>query len=399
MRLMSKGNGEMHHLSAYGLAAFFFLTPFEYPLADLMTISPLRIVGLIAMGLAVFDIFNQRYIRFHYRFLGVFLWLVYGLISSLWALDADYFQSYYSIYLNNALMFMLFSLLNFSQSEANFLKKAMISGVCALILYMLLIPDAVSYTSYQHRLTLNAGKEGLDQNYLAALMLVSFGLVFYKLCNEMQKKKRKIWRAVFCIVVAGVVILTGSRSGLIAVVVIVLLSINVSGKTRLKVGIPLLLLLLVIFPVVAKYIPQDLLERFTFDAFTGQVRESGSRLMIWARALTALKNFKWMFGYGAGASQAIVGDVLAKGVNMAIHNHYIAMVVEFGLIGAIFINYPIVKMTAVLWKKDRPMAVSFVGILTMAFFLDVVTTKFFWLAMILSSICCNIQYAGNRRCD
>lgn len=399
MRFTNIGKGEGHHLSTYGLAAFFFLTPFEYPLADLVSISPVRIVGLMAMGLAVFDIFNQRYIRFHYRFSGIFLWLAYGLLSAVWAMDMDYYQSYYSIYLNNSMMFLLFSLINYSEREADYLKKAMIAGICALILYMLIIPNAVSYTSYQNRLTLNAGRKGLDQNYLAALTLMPFGLVFYRLCNDPQKKKHRIRSAILCVVILGIVILSGSRSGLIALLLTAILSVNTSWKNRLKIGIPLLLLLIIVFPIAAQYLPQDLMKRFTLSAFTGQEAESGTRLVIWIRALSALRDFRWVFGYGVGASQAIVGDILGKGTNMAIHNHYIAMLAEVGLVGSVLINYPIFKMTVVAWKKDRPVAVAFAGILALAFFLDVVTTKFFWSAMILLSVCCSSRYGENKRRD
>ena len=51
------------HLSTYGLALFLFLTPFEYPLADLVSVSPLRLVGLLAMVLALADILIQHKFR------------------------------------------------------------------------------------------------------------------------------------------------------------------------------------------------------------------------------------------------------------------------------------------------------------------------------------------------
>ena len=125
-QLGSVEKGAIHHLSTYGLALFLFLTPFEYPLADLMAVSPLRLVGLFAMGLAVVDIWRQRIVKLDYRVIYVVLWLLYGLISYVWALDRTRFQSYYSIYFNNALMFLLFSMISYTKYEAELLKKAMI---------------------------------------------------------------------------------------------------------------------------------------------------------------------------------------------------------------------------------------------------------------------------------
>lgn len=375
------------HLSTYGLALFLFLTPFEYPLADLMSISPLRIVGLLAMGLALIDILMQKTVRLDYRIIYVALWLIYGLITYLWAIDETRWQSYYSIYLNNALMFLLFSMVSYTKDEAEVLKKSMVFGVGALLLYMTFIPNAVIYSTYQNRLTLNAGEDGLDQNYLAALMLISFGVVFYNLCNTKQKKMRKIISIIFCLAIAYYILLTGSRSGLIAVLLIVLLSINTSRKTRLSIGIPVLLIMLVVLPFVAQYIPEELLDRFSLKALTGQEAESGTRLLIWGQALTSLKDLKWIFGYGVGASQSVIGNILGMGKDMAIHNHYIASLVEVGFCGSILFTLPVIKMIKKSLKQNKSVATAFFGILLMAFFIDVLTTKFFWAAMILLSIC------------
>lgn len=377
------------HLSTYGLALFLFLTPFEYPLADLMSISPLRIVGLLAMGLAVLDIFMQKALKLDYRIIYVAFWLIYGLITYLWAIDETRWQSYYSIYLNNALMFLLFSMVSYTKHEAEVLKKSMVFGVGALLLYMTFIPNAVIYSTYQNRLTLNAGEDGLDQNYLAALMLISFGIIFYNLCNANQKRMRKIISIIFCLVIAYYVLLTGSRSGLIAILLIVLLSMNTSWKTRLSIGIPVLLIMFVVFPFVAQYIPEELLERFSLKALTGQEAESGTRLLIWGQALTSLKDLKWIFGYGVGASQSVIGNILGMGKDMAIHNHYIASLVEVGFCGSILLTIPVFKMIKKALKRDKSVATGFFGILLMAFFIDVLTTKFFWSAMILLSVCCS----------
>lgn len=379
------------HLSTYGLVLFLFLTPFEYPLADLMSISPLRIVGLLAMGLALIDILMQKTVRLDYHIIYVALWLIYGLITYLWAIDETRWQSYYSIYLNNALMFVLFSMVSYTKHEAEVLKKSMVFGVGGLLLYMTFIPNAVIYSAYQNRLTLNAGEDGLDQNYLAALMLISFGIVFYNLCNTKQKKMRKIISIIFCLAIAYYILLTGSRSGLIAVLLIVLLSINTSWKTRLSIGIPVLLIVLVVLPFVVQYIPEELLDRFSLKALTGQEAESGTRLLIWGQALTSLKDLKWVFGYGVGASQSVIGNILGMGKDMAIHNHYIASLVEVGFCGSILLTLPVIKMIKKTLKQDKSVATSFFGILLMAFFIDVLTTKFFWSAMILLSICCSTR--------
>lgn len=381
------------NISTYGLALFLFLMPFEYPLADLASVSPLRIIGLLAMGLAAVDIITKRTLRLDYRVFCILLWLAYGLLTYLWSLDKNRFASFFSIYFNNALMFLLFSMVWFSEHEANILKKAMIFGVAALLLYMTFVPRAVIQSSYQDRLTLNVGEDGLDQNYLAALMVIAFGLVFYDICNNKKKLLANVLPVIFCAAIAYYVLLTGSRSGLIALLLISLLSVNTSWKTRLYIGIPLVVMLLVVLPLVKNYIPASLLDRFSLTALTGQEHESGSRLLIWKRAIDSLDDLWWLCGHGVGSSQTIIGNILGMGKDMAIHNHYLAILVETGIIGFAFINIPICMMVVRTRKIDKPTAVAFSGILLMAFFLDVLTTKFFWSAMILLSVCSNINVA------
>ena len=375
------------HLSTYGLVLFLFLAPFEYPLADLMSVSPLRLVGILVIGLAIIDILLQKCRKIDYRFWGVLFWLFYGLVTFLWVSNVDRFQSYYSVYLNNAIMFLVLSIVNFTKKEAETLKRAMIWGVGVLLLYMTFVPEAVIYSQTHHRLTLNAGTEGLDQNYLAALMLMAFGMVFYKLCNEEQKKVHKVISAVFCAGIVCYVILTGSRSGVLAVVFIMLICINSSWKKRLCIGIPVLLVLIIGVSLLRQNLPEEFLERFSISALTGNEAESGTRLIIWQHALKSLKNFKWVFGYGVGASQTIIDNLMGR--DYAIHNHYIAMLVEVGVLGFSCILYPMLRMTHIMWKKDKGVFTGFLGILIMTFFLDVVTTKFFWSAMILLSACCS----------
>ena len=124
---------KVKHLSTYGLSLFLFMTPFEYPLADLMSVSPLRLVGLLVIGLAIIDIILQKSRKVDCRFWGVLFWLFYGFMTFLWVTDADRFQSYYSVYFNNALMFLILSVVNFKKEEVEILKRSMIYGIAVLL--------------------------------------------------------------------------------------------------------------------------------------------------------------------------------------------------------------------------------------------------------------------------
>lgn len=381
-------NNKKSHISTYGLAAFLLLTPFEYPLADLSSISPLRLVGLVAMLMALLDIIRFHDFRIDYKFIGVFLWLLYGLITYAWAPNEYRFKLFYSLYLNNGLMFLIFSIIKFNKREVEILKNSVIFGVGLLLIYMTFVPGSTIYSTYQHRLTLNAGTGGLDQNYLASLMLIAFGIVINKLLNARNGMMIKFIMILYCLSVCWYIILTGSRSGILAIILILLLNVNISWKSRLFFAISLVVFILIILPILSSTLSADLLDRFTFSALTGKEAESGTRLIIWKVALKSLKGVWIWIGHGVGSSQSIVGNAIGTGVDMAIHNHYIAMLTEVGIIGFLSLNYTIIKMMKNTLSNDKSVSYAMFGILFMAFFLDVVTTKFFWSSLLLLSATC-----------
>lgn len=377
------------NISTYALALFLFLTPFEYPLASMFSVSPLRLVGLFAMVVALYDIITMQKIKLDYRFISVFLWLAVSFFSYFWTIDTDWFKTYFSMYLNNAAMFLVFSLICFSTEEASFLKKSMIFGVGALLIYMTFVPGAVVFS--QHRLSISGGDGSLDQNYLSALMLVSFGMVCYDLNNKKQNIFTKIISIVFCLAILVYILLTGSRSGTIASLVIIILTLNTSWKNRIKLCAIILLVVFVAIPLITNILPEELRDRFSLSAMLGQNADSGTRFVIWEKAISSLDIGSIIFGHGVGSGQVIIGDVLNQGLYMAPHNHYIAMILDTGIIGFTLINFPILKMIITTIKKDKGVGLAFVGICIMAFFIDVVTTKFFWSSLLLLSSCASCK--------
>lgn len=375
-----------HHFATFGLALFLFLTPFEYPMADILSVSPLRLVGIFAMMLAALDIFRRGTFTWDYRLAGTAVWLIWGAISYAWCIDRVRFLDYFPIYFNNAVMFFLITMVKFSEKEIVYLKRAMVCGVACLLLYMFLVPGAITYSAYDHRLTLAADKVDLDQNYLSALMVMAFATSLNQVVNgEKHDFLLRTMLILLCVSICYVVILTGSRSGLIALGIVTLLCVNLNWKTRLYIGIPLTLLILIGGPLVLTILPGALAERFSFAAMTGNVAESSVRLNLWSAGLESLKNFGWVFGYGAGTSQMIVDKYYITG--QVLHNHHLAMLVELGVVGLISSNYPVMRMIKEGWQKDRGLSTGVVGILAMAFFLDVVIAKFYWASIMLLSAC------------
>lgn len=377
------------HLSTYGLALFFILLPFEYPLAAIGTQSVLMLVGAATMGLAVLDliVFQEVKIQLTYRVAIPIIWLIYAGTSIAWCSYAEAFSEFYMMYLRNCLMFILISMISYSSDEVVIMKKATILGVGLLLLYMTFVPGSTRYSSYQHRLELVAGSSNLDENYLAAILLIGFGFMMHWLINQKSAKfEYKIIAVVYCAACIYYIFATGSRSGLIAgiVMLIALLAGNIKKNTLIVLIISLGLV--IVYPYIVKILPTDLAERYSFAALTGKTAESSPRIMIWTGLLSKLKGIRVLVGYGAGAASPITREVYR--FNAAAHSFYIAHIVELGVIGFTLFISLIIRMAAKLLKTHELGCFAILlAIMVIGFFLDLLTTKFFWSVMMLTTVC------------
>ncbi len=378
---------EKRCISAYGLFAFFLLLPFEYPLATFGIGSVLRYVGIVVIVLAVWDIFRLGgKIQLDYRIALLLLWMLYATISGLWSVDKNRYSYYISMYINNALMFLMISAVRYTEKDMQLINKGYIGSIVLLLLYMTFVPGAVVSSSWQSRLTLAyQGKELLDQNYLAALMLMQFGIVLYDLMNTQRKRFTQILMSVFVITILYYIVRTGSRGGLLAAGVIAFLCICVGLKKRRTATWVFMGIVLVLVPMVLNVLPDDLLERFSLKAMTGNTSESGGRLQIWKVAWEAIKTGNVILGYGAGSSEYVIG--LNYQYDAAVHNAFIAQVLELGIVGlTLFISLIVNMLRELGQQKHKNLLFAFCGILIASMFLDVLTTKFFWGAMMLLSV-------------
>lgn len=386
--MFTLGNRRLMHLSTYGLALFFILLPFEYPLAAMGTQSILMLVGVATMGLAVIDLFalQRGNIKIDYKIILPVLWLIYAASSLAWTQYYEAYWVFYMMYLRNCLMFILIAMIDYNRFEALFLKKAAVLGVGLLMLYMTFIPGTTRYSSYQNRLELVAGSSNLDENYLAALLLIGFGFVLHWIVN--QKKayfKEKITALLYCGGCIYYIFATGSRSGLIACIVMIIILLAGSIRKNTMFVLVLGLILVIAYPYILMLLPADLADRYSIVALTGQTAESSPRMMIWSGLLSKLNGVQFITGFGAGSASPITREVYSY--NAAAHSFYIAHLVELGIVGlSMFLMLMLNMLTRLLKYKKMDSVAVFLGIMVIGFFLDLLTTKFFWAVMMLTCV-------------
>lgn len=382
--LVVAGKKNRTHLSTYMLALFFILLPFEYPMTTFGFGSILRYVGVAVMALALLDIFiDGGKIHFDYRCILMTLWLVFMLASALWAEDTENYSLFSGMYLRNGLMFLLICLVRYDARELNILCKAYMLGLVLLLLFMTFVPGATTQSDYQDRLTLVGNdKEGMDQNYLATVMSLPFGLVFYDFINGKRQPWTRVAELAVCITCLYYVLATGSRTGLLELAIIAIFCFGANWKKNLLALGIVLILLFVLFPLIVESLPEDLVERYSLESMLGQTEDSGSRLDIWGDAGRAILDGNWLIGNGAGSSEFVMSQY--RGSDTAIHNYYLAMLLELGLIGFALFTAMGYKMIRDVWcSTNKKIAIAFLGVLLATLFLDVLTPKFFWCGMML----------------
>lgn|GEM_PF-3874277 len=380
-------NKRIKNISVYGLILFYFLLPFEYPLASLGTESLLKYVGVLTMGLALIDVAsNQQFkIKKDYRSALMVIWILYAGLTVIWCISNSAFATYYPMYARNALMFVFIAVVEYTEKESKVIRNAFVLGIGMLLFYMTFIPEAVQYSAFQSRLELVAGSSHLDENYLAALMLVPYGFVVYGLVSQPESRIKKIIRAIYCFGCIFYIFATGSRSGLIAVCMITFFTLAQNSKKRALYIAFIVTILVCAMLYIIPLLPDNLLQRYSLAAMTGNTSESNDRIQIWEIALNSLKDKGLLFGYGTGAAETIIQASFER--KAAVHNFYIAHVLELGLFGFSLFMTIVVKMGKELFQNRRyAILFGYLGILIMGLFLDMLTTKFFWSTMMMTSV-------------
>jgi len=291
------------------------------------------------------------------------------------------------MYIRNAIMFLLISWVPFTKHEVKLMTQSYIMGIVLLLLYMMFFPGAVTYSDWQNRLTLAIdGEEGLDQNYLATLISIAYGLVFFDIADKRSVNFKQILKLLFCIMCIYYIFLTGSRSGLLGVAIISVICFNLDLKKNIYIILALLILFIFLIPNILEQLPKDLLERFSLDAMLGKTSESSSRLEIWRIALKTISESNWFVGNGAGTTEHLIGIRYYRDV--AVHNYFLGHILELGLIGVTLFTMLAFKIfKEVFHSCFRKHSIAFIGVIIASLFLDVLTAKFFWGAMMLLTIC------------
>lgn len=354
---------------------YFFLAPME----DILNNSAGTVVKYLAIVIfAVTLIENHGEISAKDSIANrCIIWLMFITVAGLlWSIDKQTTIHRMVAYLLVPGFCLYTSTLKFTKKEFDWIViSAIIGGVVAGgIAYM---TGSVLDEQMADRLILT---EDNDPNNFAALLLLPFALIWGKI-QEDSKTYIKILYAAALLIIAFMILMTGSRGGLLSSIVVLVAYYIVSGMfKRASAILGTAILVLGLFYFLRSYLPIDLFNRlFTITNYT---TNGAGRTSVWEILLRDIVPEMGLFGLGPGCVSLRLTSYygFAKGV----HNTYLNMLCEFGILGLPVFILMIVTIIKRSFKRKFYIGVALlIGICTTIFFLDAYAKKFFWNVILL----------------
>ena len=197
---------------------------------------------------------------------------------------------------------------------------------------------------------------------------------------------------------AFLLLLTGSRGGLVAVATWILILSTVKRRGRLfrilVIGLFVFSIIYIIAPLV---LPSSVyLRLFTSDSYMSTIASEKNRVAIWTYCFEALVPRMKMWGYGAGVPPYMIGSYFGYLLRRGIHNTFLSMFLEFGYLGLpAFVMLLFLLIRRCISTKNREALALMVGIIIIAFFLESYPRTYFWNILTYCSVYTKMQASND----
>ena len=371
------------------ICGYFALSVFEPYLNGLLgSLTKYYIFGLMVLLVVAHQFIELTAIH------GIFIaWLCYKFISLLWSEDFTIPQMHWVSQIGMVAFLCVLLAIKHDKKTNEAIKLTYMLSSGGLGVLALFFSDAYQGTVEFRQVLTIFGIE-IDPNNLAALMLIgisiSLGFIFYE--------KR------FMLLSVGVVAIntigcfrSGSRAGLVTAVCLLIVCLVIGNKQQSAASTMKRLLLVaaviaVIYFVTVKFVSSETLDRlFNF----GEYEDGSGRMFTWINIWEYYTRnvFSVLFGSGWGSATVHTGS------GSIVHNTFLTMLCDVGLVGSIVFFAPIVYVSIKLLKERNmvPLMVFAAGMVP-SFFIDAINKRFFWNAIIILFVYYNYNAKNSVEC-
>ncbi len=375
----------MQRINKYLIALYLFLCPIELAL-NIIFGSTTKYVGvllLLAWGATLIYDEHERQTDITNYVISVFIWLAYCLLSLIWCEISSYTTEYLTTYLQMGLFVFICTYKVWKQNEINIFIDAYCLGSICMALAMLFLGG----NEFSGRGTVTILGKFCDSNQVAANIVPGVLVSYFKLFEKRNKTTKQIAYMSGFLLTTYAVLLSSSRGGLVAILVgISVISIIQSRKHSFRFG--LFLILVAVASLVVGLLPIAARQRlFNFSSYTDEYAHGGSRLTLWSYLFETF-DAQWIIGHGVGST--ITFFTAKLGYDCGVHNTFVLVLYEVGIIGFVFFIYPYIGMIIYHFKRKNAVhTVLLICAMISSFFLDALNLRYLWNGLII----CIIQFS------
>ena len=367
MRALEKNNIGMHCI----LASLYFLM---LPLTISVNSAGASFLKLATIPTSVFFLislfFYKKELQINIVHIVLGIYTVTTILTMFINPTSDSFEYVKGYFLNTAL-FICLSVVEYNERELKILEYVQV-----LLLIIITVITLCNGGSIHNRTTLEIFGQESDPNYYVGFFIFPLTVTMKKIYNS----KYRIFYIIAALLAIYAVFLSGSRGGLLAILVtIIAFAIIYPKKTMNKfmILICMLLSVLLLWYVIKPFLSDTVIDRMSIEA----VVETGGthRTEIWVSMLDKIKNSSWEFIFGRGVGALHPMMVAGKVQLVVAHNHLIQVLHDQGIVGVIAFVLLVVCCILRCIKKRQCVAIALLGMLALSMSLSFnPSIKSFW---------------------
>lgn len=352
--------------------ALFFVAPFEAYLVSTVG-GVVKYVLLFTILLILYkDIYTKRTVQLNWFVTFFVFWLAYKIVSILWTIDLTIPLLHFASQLGMVGFLFVLSSTDIGERQRSIVLGGYFWGSVAFCLLSLVFMEPSG--TYTQRFVLTLFGVQVDPNNAAASALPAFALGVYH-CTRVRRMPTKCIYGVLAAIAAYVLLMTGSRGGMLAVAAsaAVLVFFSTDLKLYQKAAVAVLLVVGCVF--VLGLLPQDTYARLFQDDYTDGSGRTELWGVVWEAFLT-----NPIFGVGWGAATSL-------NEGMATHNTFLSMLCEQGMFGTFFFVAPIIYVAVVSFRSKNVLPIILlVCAIVPALTIDAINKRFVWYGITLALV-------------
>ncbi len=325
--------------------------------------------------------------------------ILYASFSLAWSLNFEQTRFLLNQMVSLFALFTVLAIYPIQYFELLWLRRILIvTGIVTALYGIYTSRTATHATMAAHhnldRLTIMSGKYEFDPNHYAAFFMIPIAIVVVGFFYDPRPLRKAAYAAIFALL-AGNVLLTGSRGGLIGVALIIFF---LGWRSRKYVSMGAIVAAGL---TLSSFIPN------VWKRFADPTQGDGSgRNEIWATGLHGFHDY-WLAGAGFGTYADVYDNNLLQTAQRAFvgwhrpsHSLIVESIVEFGLIGSLVLLFALwssLRQNASI-PRSHPLHTyrlecegMLVGIFWMALTIDVLWYKYLWVALIFAVVVANVH--------